>query len=116
MEKRKREDDGGSNGRRGKPRRGGGGDEKVPAPADEEVEEFFAILKRIQVAVKYFEERDARRGADTAAAARRWRPTFEREDFDGVKTEVGRSESEGNQGSGLDLNSDPGCDVPDSAD
>lgn len=115
MEKRKREDDGGSNVRRAKAADGEGGGAAVPA--DEEVEEFFAILKRIQVAVKYFQERKDRRCAEsevTAAVAPRWCPTFEREDFEGVKTEGERSE--GNPSVDLDLNSDPVCDVSDRAD
>lgn len=117
LEKRKREDDEGSNGRRPKPRADNGGAAKAAVPADEEVEEFFAILKRIQVAVKYFQERsNGRRCADREifAAAPCWSPTFEREDFDGVKTEAENSER--NQSVGLDLNSDPACDVSDRAD
>lgn len=118
LEKRKREDDDGSNGRRASPREDDdGGAVKGAVPADEEVEEFFAILKRIQVAIKYFQERsNGRRCADReiSAAAPCWSPTFEREDFDGVKTEA--ESSEGNQSVGLDLNSDPVCDVSDRAD
>ncbi|KAL1568449.1 hypothetical protein AAHA92_00064 [Salvia divinorum] len=111
MEKRKREDDGGSNLRKAKEPDG------ASVPADEEVDEFFAILKRIQVAVKYFQERNDRRCAESeiaAAVAPRWCPTFEREDFEGVKMEGERSER--NRSVDLDLNSDPACDVSDRAD
>ena len=33
------------------------GGERVAVPSEEEVEEFFAILKRMRVAVKYFDEK-----------------------------------------------------------
>ncbi|XP_057810628.1 uncharacterized protein LOC131025050 [Salvia miltiorrhiza] len=113
MEKRKRGDDGGSNGgRKANPRDDGA--VKGPVPADEEVEEFFAILKRIQVAVKYFQDRRCAESEMNAAAPPRWSPTFEREDFDGVRKEGERSQ--GNRSVGLDLNSDPGCDVSDRGD
>lgn len=36
-------------------------------PTDEEVDEFFAILRRMQVAVKYF-----KKGGGNAAAGRKW--------------------------------------------
>ncbi|XP_058192195.1 protein NIM1-INTERACTING 2-like [Rhododendron vialii] len=36
-------------------------------PTDEEVDEFFAILRRMQVAVKYF-----KKGGRNAAAGRKW--------------------------------------------
>ncbi|GFP96598.1 hypothetical protein PHJA_001803900 [Phtheirospermum japonicum] len=100
-EKRKRVSDGekAGSGRRGKAREGGGGAAvKGEVPADEEVEEFFAILRRIQVAVKYFQERD---GGREMAAPPQWNPSFEREDFDGLK------KPEGNRYPALDLNSDP---------
>ncbi|KAK4399939.1 hypothetical protein Sango_1100000 [Sesamum angolense] len=104
MEKRKRVDDGeAAAGKRGKRR---WKDEDVGAvPGDEEVEEFFAILRRMQVALKYFENRNA--GAQSRATP--WRPAFEREDFAGVK-----NNQEGNRSAGLDLNADPASDVSDS--
>lgn len=110
MEKRKREDDGETNGKNGKPR----GDDGIPLPPDEEVEEFFAIVKRIRVALKYFQKRDGDGvkcvGGDMAAKPT-WSPSFEREDFDGVKTNP--EGSRGHEKTGLDLNSDP---VPDGSD
>ncbi|KAL0408854.1 UNVERIFIED_CONTAM: hypothetical protein Sradi_1819800 [Sesamum radiatum] len=104
MEKRKRVEDGeAAAGKRGKGRREDGAVDAVPG--DEEVEEFFAILRRMQVALKYFENRNA--GGQSRATP--WRPAFEREDFAGVK-----NNPEGNRNAGLDLNSDPASDVSDS--
>ncbi|KAL2234990.1 protein NIM1-INTERACTING 2 [Sesamum indicum] len=107
-EKRKRQDDGEAAGKRGKPREENDGVNR-PVPADEEVDEFFAILKRIQVAVKYFKRRNGHRCADRGLMTEPlWRPSFEREDFDGVKKEPASSEDD--QYGGLDLNSDPASD------
>lgn len=69
------------------------------APEDDEVEEFFAILRRIQVAVKYFEKRNGKIDRELTPAA--WSPSFKREDFEELKKE------KQNQNTGLDLNSDP---------
>ncbi|KAG5603811.1 hypothetical protein H5410_025303 [Solanum commersonii] len=75
---------------------------------DEEVEEFYAILRRIRVAVKYFEKGNAEGGGAgrNLTAAKPWRPNFRQEDFkravDGVKE---RESVEDN--AGLDLNADP---------
>ncbi|ESR50910.1 protein NIM1-INTERACTING 2 [Citrus sinensis] len=83
---------------------------------EDEVEEFYAILRRIHVAVKYFEKVDneaRHKLTDTG-----WRPRFEPEDFDehdgvndaGVNNNRGQKEEgveEGEEDSGLDLNSDP---------
>ncbi|KAI3453021.1 hypothetical protein Pfo_009684 [Paulownia fortunei] len=112
-DKRKREDDGGASAKRGKEREDDDGAKGVVVPGDEEVEEFFSILKRIQVAVKYFQERNGGRCADRHLMATPWHPSFEREDFEGVKKEA---ESSGeNQKAGLDLNSDPASDVLDNS-
>ncbi|EYU29970.1 hypothetical protein ABFS82_05G032200 [Erythranthe guttata] len=112
LEKRKREDDGEADGKRGKARREEKDDgvKEVAVPSDEEVEEFFAILKRIHVAVEYFKKRNSGRREPAAAA---WSPSFEREDFDGVtKDEAECSErTQTDQNAGLDLNSDPFTDV-----
>ncbi|KAL0446892.1 UNVERIFIED_CONTAM: hypothetical protein Slati_1817100 [Sesamum latifolium] len=116
VEKRKREDDGGANvGKKAKACQDEDAAVKVVvAPEDEEVEEFFAILKRIHVAVKYFRER---KGGDPCTdrdlTVTPWSPSFEREDFEGVKKDVESSEE--NQNAGLDLNSDPGSGVSDSS-
>ncbi|KAL2233417.1 protein NIM1-INTERACTING 2-like [Sesamum indicum] len=115
VEKRKREDDGGANiGKKAKACQDEDGVKVVVAPEDEEVEEFFAILKRIHVAVKYFRER---KGGDPCTdrdlTATPWSPSFEREDFEGVKNDVESSEQ--NRNAGLDLNSDPGSGVSDSS-
>ncbi|KAK4423581.1 hypothetical protein Salat_1940900 [Sesamum alatum] len=103
VEKRKREDDGGANvGKKAKACQ----DDDGVVPEDEEVEEFFAIMKRIHVAVKYFRERKGSR--DLTATP--WSPSFERQDFEGVKKDQVE-----NQNAGLDLNSDPGSAVSDSS-
>ncbi|XP_006344126.1 uncharacterized protein [Solanum tuberosum] len=78
------------------------------AVEDEEVEEFYAILRRIRVAVKYFEKGNAEGGGAgrNLTAAKPWSPNFRQEDFkravDGVKE---RESVEDN--AGLDLNADP---------
>uniref|UniRef100_A0A6N2N401 Uncharacterized protein n=1 Tax=Salix viminalis TaxID=40686 RepID=A0A6N2N401_SALVM len=95
-EKRKREDDGKMNGKEEGVLKGG--QQEVE---EEEVEEFFAILRRIHVAVKYFEKSEGKK----------WRPLLEREDFkelDGADLDT--EKKEGNsfyENSGLDLNLDP---------
>ncbi|KAL6566391.1 hypothetical protein OROGR_002006 [Orobanche gracilis] len=76
-------------------------------PADDEVNEFFAILKRMQVAVKYFQERD---GVRRDLTAKSWSPLFEREDFEEVKKKRDRCSCV-NRNPGLDLNSLADCDV-----
>ncbi|KAG6412928.1 hypothetical protein SASPL_125623 [Salvia splendens] len=107
VEKRKREGEVKTN---SKSREDNGGHKRpaVAPPPDEEVEEFFAIVKRIRVALKYFEKRDGVRGG--AAAKPVW--TFEREDFGGVQTDP--EGSHGYETAGLDLNSDPVSDGSDS--
>ncbi|XP_055809499.1 NRR repressor homolog 1-like [Solanum dulcamara] len=75
---------------------------------DDEVEKFYAILRRIRVAVKYFEKGNAEGGGAgrNLSAAMPWNPNFRHEDFkpvvDGVKE---REKVEDN--AGLDLNADP---------
>lgn len=104
VEKRKREeDDGKPNGKRAP---------AAPLPPDEEVEEFFAIVKRIRVALKYFQRRDDDGDGDgvrcmdgVPTQKPTWSPSFEPEDFDGVKTDAGCSR--GREKTGLDLNADP---------
>nr|GMD15299.1 NRR repressor homolog 1-like [Ipomoea batatas] len=77
-----------------------------PAAAEEEeVEEFFAILRRIQVAVKYFGKVNGESGGGgRKAAVRPWNPSFRREDFEE------RAEApETVVNTGLDLNTEPDC-------
>lgn len=71
-EKRKTDDDGGGSGsaarKRARVKEGSAaaGDAQMKPPlevADEEVEEFFAILKRIRAAVKYFGKGDGESGS-----------------------------------------------------
>ncbi|KZV51823.1 hypothetical protein F511_11200 [Dorcoceras hygrometricum] len=106
LEKRKRrlEDAGENQEKKGKAIAEEVGDVKVAEPADEEVDEFFSILRRIQVAVKYFKER-----ASGELAATPWSPSFEQEDFAGVEKEPVEIKNAGVEikNAGLDLNSDP---------
>lgn len=101
-EKRKREDGGGVDvGKRAKAEDVNGGEETV---TDAEVEEFFAILRRIHVAVKYFEKGDGVARRELTAMEKRWirKPSCEVEDFgeeNGVKDDGKREH--------LDLNLDP---------
>ncbi|XP_051144169.1 protein NEGATIVE REGULATOR OF RESISTANCE-like [Andrographis paniculata] len=110
MGKTKRLSDGETaNGKRRKAAADGG---KVAGPpGDEEVEEFFERVKRVHVALKYFEKRNADDGREsTPSSSPRppWRPLFQPEDFAPEKPD--RSPF-----AGLDLNSDPATDVSDSA-
>ncbi|XWS23246.1 hypothetical protein CRYUN_Cryun29cG0105000 [Craigia yunnanensis] len=104
-EKRKREDDGEVDGKRAK---GGhainGGESNV---TEEEVEEFFSILKRINVAVKYFQKANV---AGRKVTGNGWRPSFLLEDFEGdidVKNEGKRELGDLEEESVLDLNLEP---------
>ncbi|TKY69363.1 hypothetical protein E2542_SST05636 [Spatholobus suberectus] len=84
-----------------------------------EIEEFYAILKRIHVAAKYFQkDDDESRRRNLTAANSAWKPSFEVEDFqfqfqgdDGVKKDGGVGLDlcavTDHKGSGLDLNSEP---------
>ncbi|CAI9785373.1 unnamed protein product [Fraxinus pennsylvanica] len=107
MEKRKWVVDGGHpDGKRGKIVEDKDG-EKL-APEDGEVEEFFAILRRIRVAVEYFEKRNGEIDRELTAAA--WIPSFKREDFEelnGIKKGKQSVKENQDQNVGLDLNSDP---------
>lgn len=68
--------------------------EKRKDVSEEEVEEFFAILRRIRVAVKYFDESSK----SVEKAAKRWKPSSESEDFEveanGVDVNVGKKKKE----------------------
>ena len=101
--KRKQEDDGEVDvGKRAKAEDGNGGGRTV---TDAEVDEFFAILRRIHVAVKYFEKGHGGAGLELTAMEKRWKriPSSEEvEDFgedNGVKDDGKREH--------LDLNLDP---------
>ncbi|KAL2509649.1 Endo/exonuclease/phosphatase domain-containing protein [Forsythia ovata] len=78
MEKRKRRDDGDADGKKYKSREDDGCIKQLPE--DDEVDEFFAILRRIHVAVKYFEKRN--RNGNRELTTPTWSPSFEREDFE----------------------------------
>ncbi|PSR88271.1 NRR repressor like [Actinidia chinensis var. chinensis] len=105
-EKRKRSDDLEADGKRG---RVGEDNGAMTEPEDDEVEEFYAILRRIRVAVEYFEKGNGdggRRELKGKRKASRWSPSFQREDFEEVDGGVkGPGEVEGH--AGLDLNVDP---------
>ncbi|EEF30764.1 uncharacterized protein LOC8285793 [Ricinus communis] len=97
-EKRKRETD---------------GKEVVGAPVDDdEVEEFFTILRRIHVAVKYFENNNNRSSKNNC---KRWKTrSFEKEVIEDVNSgrvelrwRKEKEESFVGENTGLDLNSDP---------
>lgn len=88
---------------------------------DDEIEEFFAILKRLQTGFNYFQKKGADNGdrksaaPPPATASRLWNPAFELEDFnqvdDGriIKTSDGEALENGAV-VGFDLNADPGTD------
>ncbi|XP_024978091.1 uncharacterized protein LOC112515475 [Cynara cardunculus var. scolymus] len=75
QKKRTRSVDGGSGGHRKKEREAKGKDVEndpvvvVPAPTEDEVDEFFAILRRMRTAVKYFEKGKLSDPSRDAAAA-----------------------------------------------
>ncbi|KAH7841713.1 hypothetical protein Vadar_033334 [Vaccinium darrowii] len=88
------------------------GVKKTEEPDDEEVEEFFAILRRIRVAVEYFEkgkgEGAGRRGLAAKESSARRGPSFLRRDFEEIDGAKGSGDGEGD--TGLDLNADPDSD------
>ncbi|KAF5751928.1 hypothetical protein HS088_TW02G00947 [Tripterygium wilfordii] len=92
--KKKREDDAILGGKRVK----SDGEQTVK---EEEVEEFFAILRRIRVAVEYFDKGESKGGREMRE--KRWRPCFRKDDFEVV---AGGSNGDKRQRS-FDLNSDP---------
>ncbi|KAJ8774523.1 hypothetical protein K2173_016969 [Erythroxylum novogranatense] len=65
---------------------------------EEEVDEFFAIIRRIHVAVKYFEN---------SMGGKKWRESFEKEGFKEVNGGVDGEKKEDvsvDENSGFDLN------------
>ncbi|KAH7857242.1 hypothetical protein Vadar_010473 [Vaccinium darrowii] len=101
--KRKRVEDGG--GRRRKEREAKPEAEAKAAaatPTDEEVDEFFAILRRMHVAVKYFEKSNAAGRKLTG----RWATSLEAEVLAGVKVAEDGERKKG----ALDLNALPEAD------
>ncbi|XAR72359.1 hypothetical protein NMG60_11018971 [Bertholletia excelsa] len=82
-EKRKQADDGEGEGKRIKISEGNTSTAAAAEPGDGEVEEFFAILRRLHAASKYFTKghggEAVRKGPPAAVA--RWSPSFRREDF-----------------------------------
>ncbi|GFS44357.1 hypothetical protein Acr_00g0089870 [Actinidia rufa] len=78
VEKRKRSDDVEPDGKRA---RVGEDNGAVTEPEDDEVEEFYAILRRIRVAVEYFEKGNGDGGRRELTGERtvsRWSPSFQR--------------------------------------
>ncbi|KAG6499883.1 hypothetical protein ZIOFF_039690 [Zingiber officinale] len=89
--------------------------EKGPAASEEDVEEFFAILRRMRDVSQFVSV-----GRGTAASAR-WGPSFEWEDFfgggaekvayeggDGARAVTPAVDEEAKWPQGIDLNVDPG--------
>ncbi|XP_050222718.1 protein NEGATIVE REGULATOR OF RESISTANCE-like [Mercurialis annua] len=66
---------------------------------DEEVEEFFAILRRVNVAVKYFKS--------NKDGKKLWKPAFKAADFEDVDRRSKQNDDFVDENTGLDLNSDP---------
>uniref|UniRef100_A0A2N9GER1 Protein NIM1-INTERACTING 2 n=1 Tax=Fagus sylvatica TaxID=28930 RepID=A0A2N9GER1_FAGSY len=103
-EKRKREDNGEVEVKKVKAEECNGG----KSVTDTEVDEFYAILRRIHVAVKYFGKDDGASRELTVRKKGSWNPSFVLEDFvedNGVKLKDDEKREgceEGN--SGLDLN------------
>lgn len=107
-DKRKRRDaDGKTDGKKKKAPESDGGESE-----DYEVEEFYAILRRIHVAVTYFEKGNGK-GKLTANGSRLWSQPFELEAIEKGNGGEGRKDVEKSLGLGLDLNADP-VDEPES--
>ncbi|ONI31394.1 hypothetical protein PRUPE_1G309800 [Prunus persica] len=100
-EKRKRDDGGGVEGKKAKVE----GDHPETV-TEEEVEEFFAILRRIHVAAKYLGKTD-----DGLTASMKWRPSFEVQDFEEDNINLIKDQKDGEKKAegdfSLDLNSHP---------
>ncbi|CAL5338767.1 hypothetical protein CsSME_00022364 [Camellia sinensis var. sinensis] len=76
---------------------------------EEEVEEFFAIIRRIHVAVKYFERGSNGDGRKLTEMRSRLRQSIERECAGGVNGAKSKVREEGvEENLGLDLNAEPG--------
>lgn len=70
---------------------------------EKEIEEFFAILRRLHVALRYLHKTDSSPAtATTTATSAVWKPTFEPQDF---QDQLSHSTTD----SGFDLNSEPTC-------
>ncbi|GAV90709.1 hypothetical protein CFOL_v3_34113 [Cephalotus follicularis] len=115
-EKRKRGVDGEMDGERGKEDEAGRGQTVVTE--DDEVEEFFAILGRMQEAIKSFEKGN---GEGRQLTTRKgWRPCFKLEDFESTGNGVrdidrdgdGKEEHGMEEDLGLDLNLNPPLSEP----
>ncbi|CAA3012988.1 Hypothetical predicted protein [Olea europaea subsp. europaea] len=76
-------------------------DAVAQSPTEAEVDEFFAILKRIQVAIRYFEKTSAQNNSSHSSGHAQ-KLTASEEEVNGVK--VGEKKVEN---SGLDLNTIP---------
>ncbi|KAK9114907.1 hypothetical protein Syun_021704 [Stephania yunnanensis] len=118
-EKRKRQSNGTDNGRRTKAKAEEEQvTEKVTEKTDAEVEEFFAILRRLHSAVRDYKRdngpngdvRDDELTEEMKMMRKRpsWKPSFEWGDFEGLNGAVTSRREEGEEeGYVLDLNADP---------
>ncbi|KAL4280437.1 hypothetical protein GQ457_03G012160 [Hibiscus cannabinus] len=81
------------------------GRESTPVQEEElELEEFFAILKRIRVAVNYFDKAKGG-GSKVKVTGHQWRPSFLLEDFQGDN--LVQNDKDFQQYPALDLNLKP---------
>ncbi|XP_068642069.1 protein NIM1-INTERACTING 2-like [Aristolochia californica] len=93
-ESRKRPANGEEDGRKARVRSDGGG-----TATDAEVEEFFAILRRIHAAARYFGKAKTAHAEESnkGVTDAKWRPTFKWEDFEGgvgLRSEEGSAVSD----------------------
>lgn len=96
------------------------GDEEQVMPTEEEVEEFYAIVRRMQEAMKYFEKGNNGGDQGRRFVEGRWRAVMESEkeknkvedEDEGLRKKVSGEERavvviENNNGVDLDLNAEP---------
>ncbi|XXG79648.1 hypothetical protein AAC387_Pa09g0676 [Persea americana] len=119
MESRKRPVNGYDNGRSARPKEDNGSH----TTTDEEVEEFFAILRRMHTAGKQIRRSSGNgKGVEMTEKAVRWRPVFEWEDFvgpnavksdgEGKSTENRKTQEKSAVLGRLDLNVEPEPEQP----
>lgn len=94
----------------GKRKRGGEDNGMQRAVTEEEVNEFFSIIRSVRMAAKYFEK--GKRN-DSGSELTAYKPSVEWEDPDGLNgiTKVVRKAQEANKGLDLNLDPDDKCDM-----